>query len=650
MRWIYNGQLHTTLTIPFYPTGSDQEFEVRIATEEGESIARGYLCMLSPSFVGDIRARVKGSNQWYRVGGIWNTEAFIGSIADHSFVDIEIKISLQTTVASGAYRLPFVLLHDDHEHGPNRNFCSEDSGDNDPLWGDDEFGIPLWQGYSGGCPYTYESSGSYCAQITYGEAEPSGTINQYDCVALFDDNGTQKIKKATATSYEDASVVGMLVDSRVEQYEVVGAATTQSGQYIYEHGGQEVDSLGFPIETWHDEVRVYDTINNVWRDLGDCGATKGRDETLIVVDGILYIFGGNNGAVGTHRSTLYTFNLTTLQCSQKSSAPTARSGASAIEYLNDDGETEIHFIGGWDDSGSVNTVDYYNIDTGQWGTVEAPEDAETLAYPYMGWLNSGWSKMIPEVELGATNGFAACIDDKLYWFDQNGPSSAHRVFSYPNADNEWEELDPPTGLDPSDQIAYVSGQQYTTWHAVTIGGKLYVSDPFGIDISHNPSGAHPMWIYDPATNHWTETVSTSPVVPGSFYITDVYGNNRGVGVYGTKIYYWGISDDSGWPPSVPHYMNLIIFDTATNTWDGTIHDIGEKWYTQSDQFCGACISEGFLYAVGWHESGNGFQVTDLSDLSTEQYVTNDIPLSMDGIRAFVRGANIYWLVNQPLPT
>jgi N-acetylneuraminic acid mutarotase len=618
MKWVLNGQLQSTLTIPFYLVGRTETFQVRLTTEPEESIDRAYLCVLNSEAVGHVWARIKDTSKWYRVGGIWDTEAFLGSLGEWTFIDIEIKIQFPASSSGGATTLPFIVMHGNYEHGPNRNFCAEDDESNDPLWGDDEFEVPLWTGSQGGCP-VYET-GSSCGVPVYGHAVPVQSMAKYSLVTTFIDNDVKKVQQVYTDTLQSAAVVGILIDDAIDFHQAVGTATVQSddGRYIYEHGGQEVDSEGNFITAWHNEVRVLDTTTGIWRDLGNCGEYMQRDHTLTLVDNKLYIFGGDNGA-GLYYNSLFSFDLITLECTRLADAPTRRAGAGSMIY-----EGEIHYIGGWNDSGPIVDVDFYDIETDFWATNFYPSDLERpKIFPFVGFA-SGWTTLAKQPEM--TIDFMACLDDRIYaWgfverYDEElGTVKDYYMQIFPNASTGWDSF-------PLPAIEEIPGFPVEGGKAVAYNGKIYVCDPFlSSYIDDFYTGPFPMHIYDPTDDTWTSITESLPpeLNIGSVYIP------CGAAVVDNKIYFWG-GLDNGAQPTI-----ILVFYLDTLTWDSVIHEVG----TPRNPWNGAVVN-GVLYQYT-REAGQ--QAITLSNF-TWHPIFAQVDSEMEPVWACECEGKVFWLM------
>lgn len=564
MRWVYKDQIQSTLTIPYYAIGTTEAVTVRLTTEEGEQLDRAYLCLLTPDYQGFVRARLTGTERWYRVGSIYDTECFIGTMAEFTFKDIEIQINLPLDTESGPIRLPFVVLHGDHKYSPNRNFCGEDDTAYDPLWGDDEFDNPLWSGSQGGCPLF--ADGSRCTIKQHARAIPAESISAYQLVTTYLDSGDVMMEVAEPTDKQTASVVGMVVGTAIEMLEIAGQATTQSedGRYIYEHGGQKVTN-GELDNVWYNSVRVLDTYTGEWLNLGNCGESQQRDHMIAIVGDDLYILGGRDGTDGEadYIDTVYKFDLTSLSCSAvETQLPSNRAGGEVVVY----GDT-INLLLGFNELGGNYTVDQFDTTGETWNTIEPPPDAPPDQPPFIGYP-SGWFTFDPGWDEDTTTArFQVCVDNTHLWvWTQTGLTENDQPWVYDVENGSWEQVDAPASF-PGEDFNLNST-------AIHYNGKIYVGNPFNSDPGASPhyQGPDHLQIYDIATNTWSEGTGLPPDLDPAFGDEDSYFTFCGAYVYSGKIYYAGLTDlyEEGDYTQDPL---IIVYDPNTDAFDQTPHNI-----------------------------------------------------------------------------
>lgn len=575
MKWVYKSQIMNTLSIPFYASGSVATYDVRLVADDME-LEKAYLCMLQADFVSFVQAKIKDSSKWYDVGGIYDTDCFIGTVKQGSFVDLTIQIALPATIDSGVYRIPFVALHGEQPHGPNRNFCAY--GDDAPLWGDNDLDTPLWTSTEGRCPF---SEGAGSCETEYGAAVPSETLPLYSPVVTYLDDDVVMMKVADTDTAQNASVVGIMVDEAILMPQAVGGAQFwDGGQYIYEQGGQGVTIDGeLDPDTWYPEIRVFDTERLIWLQLGSCGPAQARNNSITVVNDVLYIYGGDNGQ-GTYYSSLYAFDLNELTCTQLADAPAALSGANMLNL-----DPDIHVIDGWDAAGpNAGYVYIYNIDTDTWTTYGLPEEEQPppSIYPFVG-FPSGWSALPNVAQFSPI--LAGCSGGRYFmWFDQGEGLAGGYV--YPNWQKGWESLG-----DPQTLPAYGGAYSHDILNGVGYSGKLYFCNPW-----YEPTV---MAVYDVAGNSWS-TGATSPAVADS-------GDPVNAGLYGTKVYHWGVNSDGK--------AQFVVYDADTDTWDPVIHVSS----TAVDWAVGSILGNK-LYSFGSHDTG-GVTYFDVYSTNLDTFVT-----------------------------
>jgi hypothetical protein len=597
MQWIYDGQLQATLTIPFYPVGTDKIFQVRLATKDGESLLKAYLCLEDADFVGSIWARIKGMTKWYKVGYLWDSECFLGSIGDWSFVDIEIKIALPASVTSGAYRVRFVALHGDREHGPNRNFCAN-VPDSLPLFGDDEFKAPLWSGSLEGCPGW--ETGSSCALPVYGHAIARENIAPHKIVTTYLVDGVKNVKLATTDTVQNAAAVGMVVTSMGFPCRVEGAATTTSpdGRYVYQYGGQEIDENGNLIDTFYPEIWRFDTQTGEWVMLGTCGQTIIRDAMVTLLAGVLYIFGGFDGNF-TFYKTLYAFNLITNTCTQLEDGPIER--AAALAVIN---EPEIHYIGGCNINGIVTQADWYDIVAEEWHTIALPSDVPEPGEPGSPLPKESYISNLPILAFNTNptfhwSWFCHVTPDTegtgayyLYWsiYPPYGPKTQdvyYEMRKYNFLTHEAELLPIPASLPELTSlwnVHYVWQRiDESSTHSIMYDGKIYYGRPYWIKTTHEDTSFDfvadgPLVVYDIASNTFSITSAPNFAAPttGAFIHGTGGDIDKGpefqlLGVkpfaYDGKLYYsyGGVNsafiEEETWEPLV-----FLVYDIAADTW------------------------------------------------------------------------------------
>jgi len=122
MYWEFEGTKQKVLTVPFYELGTNFDIKATLITESGDTLTNVYLCVAKGSHAGYVSAKRGNGSTYLTLGGLFNSNCFIGDISANDRTNIDFRINVSSYSEGEILPIQVVVGHDDGVPMPNASF------------------------------------------------------------------------------------------------------------------------------------------------------------------------------------------------------------------------------------------------------------------------------------------------------------------------------------------------------------------------------------------------------------------------------------------------------------------------------------------------------------------------------------------------